>query len=140
MIRIFFLLISLLVSLFAISQTTDTVVISADDTTVYTTVDSVAIFPGGRPGWVKFVTKYLNPGVGVENSAKDGTYNVGIKFTVMKDGTIKDFRPETKYGHGFEQEVIRVLKLSPKWIPAIKNGVNVNSVARQTQTFIISSE
>jgi len=34
--------------------------------------------------------------------------------------------------------VIRILKLSPKWIPARKNGVSVNSTVEQLQVFIIS--
>jgi len=137
MIKIFSLLVFLLPSFFANSQTTDPIITNANDT-IYTVVDSLATFPGGRPAWIKHVEKNLNPNVGVENGAKTGTYNVAIRFMVMKDGTLKDFQPETKYGHGFEQEVIRVLKLSPKWIPAKKNGANVNSFIKQTQTFIIS--
>lgn len=108
-----------------------------NDTTIYTTVDTVASFPGGRPAWIKHVEQYLNPAVGIENGARKGTYNVKIKFTVTKDGTLKDFVPVTKYKHGFEEEVIRVLKLSPKWIPAKKNGVNVNSTVEQIQVFVI---
>ncbi|HEX7847729.1 MAG TPA: hypothetical protein VF476_18140 [Chitinophagaceae bacterium] len=109
-----------------------------NDTTVYTDVDTVASFPGGRAAWIKFIEKNLNPAVWVENGAKKGTYNVIIKFTVMKDGTLLDFVPATKYKHGFEEEVIRVLKRSPKWIPAKKNGVNVNSRTEQNQVFMIS--
>ena len=89
-----------------------------NDSTIYTEVDSIAAFPGGKKEWNKFIEKTLDPGVGVENGAKKGTYNVKIKFTVTKDGSLKDFVPVTKYKHGFEEEVIRVLKLSPKWIPA----------------------
>jgi hypothetical protein len=121
----------LILSLWAASQSTDT--------TVYDQVDTAAYFEGGRAGWIKFISQTLNPSVGIDNGAKNGRYNVVIRFTVMSDGTLKDFRPETKYGYGFEEEVVRVLKLSPKWVPAKKNGVSVNSVTRQNQTFIISS-
>jgi len=135
----------LLNSIFSFSQTTDTtansnrnyVAVSDNDTTTYTNVDSLATFPGGRPSWIKYVEKNLNPSVGVDNGAKKGTYNVKIKFTVTKDGTLKDFVPITKYKHGFEEEVIRILKLSPKWIPAKKNGVSVNSTVEQLQVFMI---
>jgi hypothetical protein len=122
-------------------QPTDTILNSDrnnnSDTTVYTEVDSIASFPGGRPAWIKYIQKTLNPSVGVDNGAKRGTYNVIIKFTVTKDGSLKDFEPITKYKHGFEEEVIRVLKVSPKWIPAKKNGVIVNSRTEQKQVFII---
>lgn len=72
------------------------------------------------------------------NGAKKGTYNVVIRFAVTKDGTLKDFTPLTKFKYGMEEEVIRILKLSPKWIPAKKNGVNVNSVIDQKQVFVIA--
>lgn len=124
-------------SFFCISQTTDTAV-NSNDNVVYDTVDTVATFPGGKNAWVKFVEQNLDPGVGVENGAKKGTYKVKIKFTVSKDGTLKDFEPLTKYKHGLEEEVIRVLKLSPKWLPAKKNGVIVNSKSEQEQVFVIS--
>lgn len=138
----------LLTSIFSISQTTDTIAtpnrnniaVSGNDNTIYlfTEVDSLATFPGGRPYWIKYVENNLNPGVGVDNGAKKGTYNVRIKFTVTKDGTLKDFVPITKYKYGLEEEVIRILKLSPKWVPAKKNGVSVNSTVEQLQVFIIS--
>jgi hypothetical protein len=137
MIKVFSLLIFLLASFITFSQETDTTFTTSTDT-IHIMVDSAATFPGGKPGWINHVQNHLNPSVGVDNGAHLGTYNVVIKFTVMKDGTLKDFKPETKFGYGFEQEVIRVLKLSPKWVPAKKNGVNVNSVAKQTQTFVIS--
>lgn len=134
--KIFLLLILISNSFFGNSQTTDTSA-TYNDNTIYDTVDSVATFPGGKPAWNKFVEKNLNPLVGVENGAKKGTYKVKIRFTVMKDGTLKDFEPMTNYKHGFEEEAIRVLKLSPKWLPAKKNGANVNSKTVQEQIFTI---
>lgn len=109
-----------------------------NDTTVYTDVDTAASFPGGQHAWIKHIERYLNPAVGVENSARKGTYKVIIKFIVTKDGTLNRFIPVTKHKHGFEEEVIRVLKLSPRWIPAKKNGKPVNSWAEQTQVFTIT--
>ena len=123
-------------SFFIFSQSTDTI-LNAEDTTFYETVDTLAGFPGGKPAWNKFVEKNLDANVGVENGAKKGTYKVKIKFTVTRDGTLKDFEPVTKFKHGFEDEVIRVLKLSPKWVPAKKNGVTVNSKLIQEQVFVI---
>src|SRR5688572_12445206 len=135
MIKTILLSISLLSTGFVFSQSTDTT--SIDDNTIYEIVDTVASFPGGKPAWNKFVEKNLDPNVGVENGANKGTYKVKIKFTVTKDGTLQDFEPMTKFKHGFEEEVIRMIKLSPKWIPAKKNGVNVNSKVVQEQVFII---
>jgi len=126
----------LLNSFFIFSQSTDTIS-NTEDNTFYETVDTLASFPGGKPAWNKFVEKNLNPNAGVENGAKKGTYKVKIKFTVTRDGLLKDFEPVTKFKHGFEEEVIRLLKLSPKWVPAKKNGVTVNSKVIQEQVFVI---
>jgi protein TonB len=120
-----------------VSQINTTVSVDLNDTSIYTDVDTAASFPGGRPAWIKYLEKNSDPSVGVMNGAKFGKYNVIIRFVVMKDGTLKNFQPETKYGHGMEEEVIRVLKLSPNWIPAKKNNVKVNSIARQNLMFII---
>ena len=136
MTKIILLSLLLLNSFFSKSQTTDTSA-AYDDNIIYDTVDSVATFPGGKTAWYKFIEKNLDPNVGVENGAKKGTYKVKIRFTVTKEGTLKDFEPVTKYKHGFEEEVIRVLKVSPKWIPAKKNGTTVNSKVVQEQVFII---
>ena len=133
--KFFLMPVLLLSSLIAISQSTDSTIVNGE--IIYETVDSVAQFTGGKPAWNKFVEKNLDAGVGVENGAKKGTYKVRIRFTVTKDGSLKDFEPVTKYKHGFEEEVIRMLKLSPKWIPAKKNGVNVNSKVEQEQVFVI---
>ena len=133
--KFFLMPVLLLSSLIAISQSTDSTIVNGE--IIYETVDSVAQFTGGKPAWNKFVEKNLDAGVGVENGAKKGTYKVRIRFTVTKDGSLKDFEPVTKYKHGLEEEVIRMLKLSPKWIPAKKNGVNVNSKVEQEQVFVI---
>jgi len=132
-------------SFVSFSQTSDSITnsnknnvfIDITDTTIYTDVDSIAFFPGGRTSWINYVQNNLNATVGVENGARKGTYNVVIKFTVTKDGILKDFVPITKYKHGFEEEVIRILKLSPKWIPARKNGVSINSSVELLQVFVI---
>ncbi|HEV8270443.1 MAG TPA: hypothetical protein VGQ04_04000, partial [Chitinophagaceae bacterium] len=86
--KIILLLLLLLSSFFSNSQTTDTSAIS-NNNTIYDIVDSAATFPGGKAAWYKFVENNLNPNVGVENSAKKGTYKVKIKFTVTKDGTLR---------------------------------------------------
>ena len=130
-----FLSILLLVSLSASSQVTDT--IKNIDSLIYETVDTAASFPGGKAAWDKFAGKNINAFVPVENSAKKGTYKVKIGFTVMKDGSLRDFERITKHMHGMEEEVIRVLKLSPRWIPGRKDGNMVNSKASQEFTFVV---
>ncbi|MNY74901.1 Gram-negative bacterial tonB protein [compost metagenome] len=45
-----------------------------------------------------------------------------MQFMVEKDGSLSEFKIEKDLGYGAGDEAIRVLKLSPKWIPATENG------------------
>ena len=46
-----------------------------------------------------------------------GNGSVYIKFMVEKDGSLSEFEILRDMGFGTGEEAIRVLKLSPKWIP-----------------------
>ena len=124
---------------FSYSQASDTSR-NFKDTTVYEVVDTEAFFPDGQPGWIRFLQKNLDASVPVENGAKKGKYVVAAKFIVTKDGKIKDIVTETKHQHGMEEELIRVLKITPAWIPAKINNQNVNSYKMQTITFVVSGK
>jgi protein TonB len=113
------------------------ITIASSDTTVYDSVNVAASFPGGKMAWLRYLQKNLNPTVPIDNGADKGKYPVVIKFIVTSEGALKDFKPETNFGYGMEDEIVRILKLSPNWIPAKRNGVDVSSFVRQTQTFVI---
>jgi periplasmic protein TonB len=85
--------------------------------------------------WERFLRKYLNPDVAVENGAPPGRHTVLIQFVVDIDGSVSDIRPLTNIGYGMEQEAIRVLKKAAKWIPAVQNGQHVQAYRRQPITF-----
>ena len=51
---------------------------------------------------------------------------VQISFDVNFDGNLINFSAISKIGYGLEEELIRVLKLTPKWIPAEVNKLNFN--------------
>jgi protein TonB len=80
----------------------------------------------------------LNPDVAVRNHAPEGTYMVTVQFVVDKEGHITDIKPLTKFGFGMEEEVIRILKKSPQWVPAIQFGRNVKAYRRQPVTFMVT--
>jgi protein TonB len=50
------------------------------------------------------------------------------EFVVEKDGSLSNFKTINDFGFGSGAEAIRVLKLSPNWLPAEKNGKNVRSI------------
>ena len=96
-----------------------------------------ASFPGGTEAWINHLNNYLDPSTPILNGAPAGNYTVVVKFIVMKDGTLRQFVPETNIGYGMETEVIRVIKSSPKWMPAQKDGLPVNAYRMQPVTFVV---
>ena len=76
----------------------------------------------------------------VDSGAKAGTYTVIAQFIVHKDGSISDPKTLTNHGHGMESEVLRVMKRSPNWIPAMHDGCAVSAYRKQPVTFVIAEE
>jgi hypothetical protein len=107
---------------------------------VFVKVQQEAQFPGGPAAWRQFLQKELKADVTVNNGAPAGTYTVMIQFLVDADGSISDIRPLTKHGYGTEEEVLRIMQLSPKWTPAVQNGRPVASYRKQPVTFVIAED
>jgi GldM C-terminal domain/Gram-negative bacterial TonB protein C-terminal len=107
---------------------------------IFERVEIEAAFPGGDAGWRKFLEKNLNPNVPVDNGAPVGMYNVFVEFIVDRDGSISEIKPITKIGYGTEQEVIRIVKGSGKWSPAVQNGKAVRAWRKQPVTFMVTAE
>jgi protein TonB len=63
-----------------------------------------------------------------------------IQFVVDKDGNLSNMKALTHHGYGMEQEVLRVLLKSPKWLPAIQDGRQVKAYRKQPVTFQITEE
>ncbi|MGL5113040.1 MAG: energy transducer TonB, partial [Flavobacterium sp.] len=77
-------------------------------------------FPGGMEKFYQFVGEnYKAP--------KDfrGNGKIYLMFIIEKDGSISNARTLRDPGFGTGEEALRVIKLSPKWIPAKKEGVPV---------------
>jgi antitoxin component YwqK of YwqJK toxin-antitoxin module len=106
---------------------------------VFSREEKEATFPGGDAVWRIYLQKNLNSLVAANNRAPAGTYNAIVKFVVNKDGTLANIEPETNAGYGAEKEVIRVIKNSPKWIPAMQYGKYVKAYRRQPITFVVES-
>ncbi|WP_346238533.1 M56 family metallopeptidase [Niabella insulamsoli] len=83
-----------------------------------TKLDVEAAFPGN---WTTFLERNVNPQIATEKGAPAGVYEVMVRFTINEDGSLSDFTPVTNEGYGMEAEVIRVLKKSEKWRPALNN-------------------
>ncbi|MEO5948545.1 MAG: TonB family protein [Chitinophagaceae bacterium] len=94
----------------------------AQPETVFTIQEREPEFPGGQEGLIKFLRRYLGT---PENLGKEEKKVVRIRFKVEADGSINSFEIVTSGGLKFDNEVVRVVKKMPKWIPALQNGINV---------------
>lgn len=87
---------------------------------IYQAVDKKPDFPGGIQEFYNFVgLNYKMPDV------KDLKGRVYISFVVEPDGTLTNIKSARDIGHGTGEEAIRVLKLSPKWVPGEQDGKKV---------------
>ncbi|MFT3979017.1 MAG: energy transducer TonB [Ferruginibacter sp.] len=94
-------------------------------------------FPGDKEGWKNFMFRTLNPDVPVRKKAPEGKYTVIVRFIVNTDGSLSDIIAETALGYGMEEEALRVIKRSPRWIPAIQFNKPVKAYRRQPITFMV---
>jgi len=109
--------------------------VTANDDKIFEAVDEEAYFPGKEDGWRSFLENNLNPAAPVDNGAPAGTYTVYIQFVVDVDGKLSAIKPLTKHGYGMEAEVMRILRKSPPWVPAIQSGKPVRAYRKQPVTF-----
>lgn len=105
---------------------------------IFEKVDEKAGFPGGQQGWRQYLQKNLNINTPVEHGAPNGKYTVLVQFIVDVDGSISEIKALTEEGYGMEKEVLRIIKKSGLWIPAVLNGKKVKAYRVQPVTFIIS--
>ncbi len=77
-------------------------------------------FPGGIEKFYMFVGQNFKMPEEFSKQKIEG--KLFIEFMVEKDGSLSEFKIVKDLGYGAGEEAIRVLKLSPKWIPATENG------------------
>ncbi|HVG12488.1 MAG TPA: M56 family metallopeptidase [Flavisolibacter sp.] len=106
----------------------------------FTKVETEPQFVGGQVGWRNFLQKNLNKDIAPRSKLAPGTYVVTVQFIVGKDGAISNVEPVSKIGEGLEEEVVRLMKISPRWVPAVQNGINVRAYTQQRVTFVIAQE
>ena len=87
---------------------------------IYTAVEKIPDFPGGMQDLYSFVAQNFTA---PEADGVNG--KIYIQFVVEKDGSLSDIKSMRDIGHGTGEEAVRVLKLSPKWIPGEQDGQKV---------------
>lgn len=105
-------------------------IVSAQETTtdsdnqIYNTagLNKKPEFPEGIMAFYKFVgTNFKAPTTALKGK-------VYVTFIIEKDGSISNVKVLRDIGYGTGAEAIRVISISPKWIPGEKNGKKVRAL------------
>jgi TonB family protein len=80
--------------------------------------DTMAEFPGGNTALYKFLNKNLQ----YPSTIKCVTGTVFLSFVVNEDGKLSDIKVLRGVNKELDEEAIRIIKLMPDWLPAIRNG------------------
>lgn len=86
----------------------------------YNKVDKAASFPGGFEAFKNYLIKTAR-----KVSPKNG--KVKVSFVVETNGEITNEKIENGLDEATDKEALRVIKLSPKWEPALQNEKEVRS-------------
>ena len=89
----------------------------------YDRLEILPTFKGGMNNFYKFLaTKIVYPSKALASNAGGKVF---LKFVVMKDGRLNDIEVIYGAGYGLDEEAVRVLSLSPKWIPGERRGAAI---------------
>jgi protein TonB len=99
-----------------------------------------ATYPGGEQEWIAWLSRKVKSQVPVKKGAPAGNYIVIASFVVGKDGKVQDIEIMQDPGYGTAEELIRVLKNAPKWIPATVDGQPVLYKQKQSLLFEVVEE
>ncbi|WEK20948.1 MAG: TonB family protein [Candidatus Pedobacter colombiensis] len=97
--------------------------VATEDNTIYDVFVSLEVqptFPGGMDKFYKYLSKSIRyPAMAQENNIQGKVF---LSFIIEKNGTLTDIKVERKLGYGTDEEAVRVLSASPKWIAGVQNG------------------
>ncbi len=88
--------------------------------------DTPAVFRDGS----SFFQAYISPNFVYSEKMSQKSAVVHYEFTVGEDGKISDVTVTSSTDEDFSKELVRVIKRSPKWTPATKDGKPVPYTVR----------
>lgn len=82
--------------------------------------------------WVTYLQKNLKSDVAQQSLAGG---KVRVLFVINKEGVAENIYMKKSVEFVLDEEAIRVIRASPKWVPAFQNGKTVNAYRIQPLTF-----
>lgn len=109
---------------------------SLTTTSSFDTIQPVkAQFPGGDSAWNKFYAETMKyPAYALEHRVEGTVY---VSFNVEEEGTLTNVQIVETPHKILSEEVLRIVKLMPKWKPATNNGKPVKYSMKMPITFKI---
>ena len=104
---------------------------------VYEVVEEMPSFPGGKPAIAAYIARTVKyPGPCLDDKIQG---RVICRFTITRDGTVKDVVVTKSVDPLLDKEAVRVISLMPKWIPAKHNGERVDAKYSLPVTFRLTN-
>lgn len=112
----------------------------ADGDKVYdfVSIDTQPEFPGGMDKFYLYIGKSIK--YPKEAQEKNIQGKVFVSYIIEKDGRLTDVKVERSLGSGTDEEAVRVLKASPKWVPGTSGKQPVRVKYNIPITFALSKE
>lgn len=98
------------------------------DTMLWHKVEIEAEYPGGAAAWQRFLNKNLRyPEEDIDDEIPGSAL---VQFVVDKEGNVSNVEA-IKGSKALGAELVRVIKKSGKWVPAVQDGRQVTSLKMQ---------
>ncbi|MBQ9669248.1 MAG: TonB family protein [Prevotella sp.] len=91
-----------------------------DEVMDFRVVEDLPQFPGGPTELMKWLTRNLKYPKAMAEQKRQG--RVVAEFIVNKDGSVTDVAIATSFNRQCDQEVLRVLRMMPRWTAGIMDG------------------
>ncbi|TCC97626.1 M56 family metallopeptidase [Pedobacter hiemivivus] len=111
-----------------------------DDNKIYdfVSIDKQPTFAGGFEQFYAYLKKEIKyPAEAVKNNVQGKVF---LSFVVEIDGDLTNIKVERTLGSGTDEEAVRVLEESPKWIPGTQNSRPVRVKYNIPITFSLNKE
>jgi protein TonB len=94
-----------------------------DTTQIFALVDESATPKGGMTSFYRFVGEQLRYPADARRNGVEG--KVFVEFVVNTNGKVSNVKVVRRLGSGCDEEALRVVSISPDWIPAKLSGTAV---------------
>lgn len=102
----------------------------------FVSIDTQPGFPGGMDHFYQYIAESIKyPKEALEKNVQGKVF---LSYIIEKDGRLTDVKVERSLGSGTDEEALRVLKASPKWVPGTSGNQPVRVKYNIPITFALS--